>query len=382
MGLPQKKPGASNVIHPKRGAARKQQQGRSATPPKVVVLNKGDVLFKEGERSRGMYILQEGSLRLYKKKGQGFIELAVIHSGEVIGELAFFDGEPRSASAEALTSCKLIMVSFEQMEKQLGSLPNWLTSLIQSVVKRLRAASTKVKQLESSSVSYYGNQGGPGTYLYLMLPDVLKFMAAMVLVAARHGEENSNGHVIINPETLQNIASKMLGAPISKLMDFLDILQDENMVKLQKTENSESGGDSFQIVILNLKQFEVIMHFINKEYGKDETKRIRMSKPCLRLGRSVYEYIKDREMPETESLEVSVKAAVEKMHGPQAVEVMLTNDNWAGVVKAGWGTGMDISKDGTDVVTMIKHEDFLKSFPAMSLLQAIDNLNEKKRESG
>jgi phosphosulfolactate synthase (CoM biosynthesis protein A) len=93
--------------------------------------------------------------------------------------------------------------------------------------------------------------------------------------------------------------------------------------------------------------------------------------------------MKDREMPtDTNEVSVSVKAAVEKVHGPQAVEVMVTNDNWIGVVKIGWGTALDISKDGTDVVTTINHEEFLKSFPAMSLLQAIDNLNEKKRENG
>ena len=131
MGLPQRKHGTTGIIHPKTvPVANAQKAPASKSPikkkpqnaPKIVVLNKGDILFKEGERSRGMYILQEGSLRLYKKKGQGFIELAVIHSGEVIGELAFFDGEPRSASAEALSACKLIMVSFEQMEKQLGLL--------------------------------------------------------------------------------------------------------------------------------------------------------------------------------------------------------------------------------------------------------------------
>jgi CRP-like cAMP-binding protein len=268
MGLPQRKPPASSgIIHPKKapaaGAGTRQapkvapakgQVKKPQNAPKVVVLNKGDILFKEGERSRGMYILQEGSLRLYKKKGQGFIELAVIHSGEVIGELAFFDGEPRSASAEALSQCKLIMVSFEQMEKQLGMLPNWLTSLIQSVVKRLRAASTKVKQLESSSVSYYGS-GGNATYLYLMLPDVLKFMASMVLVASRHGKEGKNGHVTIGPSILEMVASKMLGAPISKLMDFLDVLQDEKFIKLQKSDD-ENDGEDFRVDIHNLKQFE------------------------------------------------------------------------------------------------------------------------------
>jgi len=50
-------------------------------------------------------LVKTGMIRLFKKKGDSQIELDTIHSGQVVGELAFLDGNPRSASGEALTDC-------------------------------------------------------------------------------------------------------------------------------------------------------------------------------------------------------------------------------------------------------------------------------------
>ena len=51
-------------------------------------LDKGDILVKEGDQSGCMYWLQTGSLRLFKKKGNGFIELGIIHAGELVAEIS------------------------------------------------------------------------------------------------------------------------------------------------------------------------------------------------------------------------------------------------------------------------------------------------------
>jgi CRP-like cAMP-binding protein len=42
--------------------------------------------------------------------------LAAIEPGTVIGEVAFFDGRPRSAGVRAVTECELFRLSFEAFE--------------------------------------------------------------------------------------------------------------------------------------------------------------------------------------------------------------------------------------------------------------------------
>ena len=69
-------------------------------------LKAGEALFHDGDVADSLFIIQKGQLRLFKPKGKGFIELAVLRSGEVIGEMAYFDddgsGKKRSCSAAAI----------------------------------------------------------------------------------------------------------------------------------------------------------------------------------------------------------------------------------------------------------------------------------------
>ncbi len=79
-------------------------------------LKPGEVLFNDGEIADSLFIIQKGQVRLYKPKGKGFIELAVLRAGEVIGEMAYFDedgsGRKRSCSASAITGVEIIEISF------------------------------------------------------------------------------------------------------------------------------------------------------------------------------------------------------------------------------------------------------------------------------
>src|SRR5690348_3714743 len=99
MALPAQKPSAVSAVP------------TQAPGPQLVKLKKGQLLFSEGENSRAMYFLKSGMIRIFKKKGDSSIEIDTVHSGQVIGELAFLDGNPRSASGEALTDCELNEIS-------------------------------------------------------------------------------------------------------------------------------------------------------------------------------------------------------------------------------------------------------------------------------
>src|SRR6185437_5111604 len=137
MGLPnEKKPNLAAV--PGSAATPAQQAAQAPTSgPQVRRLKKGELLFAEGENSRAMYLIRAGMIRLYKKKGESFIELDTVHSGQILGELAFLDGNPRSASGEALTDCELIEISGPTFQQVLVKLPDWLKILMKTIVGRL-----------------------------------------------------------------------------------------------------------------------------------------------------------------------------------------------------------------------------------------------------
>ena len=51
----------------------------------------GEIIFREKEFSESLYIIQKGQVRLFTAKGKGFVEIGILRSGEVIGEMAYFD---------------------------------------------------------------------------------------------------------------------------------------------------------------------------------------------------------------------------------------------------------------------------------------------------
>jgi CRP/FNR family cyclic AMP-dependent transcriptional regulator len=51
-------------------------------------LKPGEILFNDGEKAKLTFHHQKGQLRLFQPKGKGFIEIATLRAGEVIGEMA------------------------------------------------------------------------------------------------------------------------------------------------------------------------------------------------------------------------------------------------------------------------------------------------------
>ena len=68
----------------------------------VRVLEKGEILFREGDPSDCMFVIKKGRIAITKTKGSGEIVLAELHAGQMLGEMAFFDNKPRSAGARAV----------------------------------------------------------------------------------------------------------------------------------------------------------------------------------------------------------------------------------------------------------------------------------------
>src|SRR3954469_5730148 len=170
--------------------------GAAAPGPQTRRLKKGETLFAEGENSRAMYLIKSGMIRIFKKKGDSNIEIDTVRAGQILGELAFLDGNPRSASGEALTECELVEISGPTFQLVLGNMPDWLKLLLKTVVGRLRTASTRIRQLETASTAYdYSEKDGKRAahYVYLSPNDVLKIASGLLLVASRNGTAVGTG---------------------------------------------------------------------------------------------------------------------------------------------------------------------------------------------
>lgn len=75
----------------------------------------GDVLIRAGDRERSLYVLASGRLELLLP-GEGDVPIGTIEPRTVVGEMAFLDGRPRSATLRALTAGELYELRFDAFE--------------------------------------------------------------------------------------------------------------------------------------------------------------------------------------------------------------------------------------------------------------------------
>lgn len=112
----------------------------------TIEYKKGEILFREGDVSKDLYIIQNGIVKIFKETEGQRLPIALVHAGQFVGELSFFDGKPRSASAEAATDIKVIKLDQSKLEKEIKKLPSWLLVLIRSIADRMRQADELVKR--------------------------------------------------------------------------------------------------------------------------------------------------------------------------------------------------------------------------------------------
>jgi len=112
-------------------------------------VDKGDVIFNEGDAGTFMCIINLGDVSVLKSDSGGdTIEIAVLRNGRVFGEMAALDGERRSATCVAATNGVLLTLSKDSLDKMLLEVPRVAAKVIRvvavSLSKRLRLADGKL----------------------------------------------------------------------------------------------------------------------------------------------------------------------------------------------------------------------------------------------
>ena len=109
----------------------------------------GEALIRHGEPDRTLYFVLDGRLEIILPSGDAFSmgRVAEVGPGSVLGELAFFDGGPRSAGAWAVRACQVAAMTpgqyatFERNHPALAY--DLLFALGQILATRLRRANAR-----------------------------------------------------------------------------------------------------------------------------------------------------------------------------------------------------------------------------------------------
>jgi CRP-like cAMP-binding protein len=111
----------------------------------------GLAVLQAGEEDRGLYLITEGTLGVRLPRGEDAFK--TIEAPAVVGELAFFDGLPRSATLVAETDVEAVRIDREGFERLAAAEPDLARTLLLDLARilalRLRMASDVIAELRA-----------------------------------------------------------------------------------------------------------------------------------------------------------------------------------------------------------------------------------------
>ncbi|MBT3305874.1 MAG: cyclic nucleotide-binding domain-containing protein [Alphaproteobacteria bacterium] len=99
---------------------------------------KGDEIFQEGDPGDAAFLVETGSVGIFKTVEGEEIQLATMNDGELFGEMAIIDGSARMAHAVALDDSVVVAIPRAGLESLLAKQSPLVKTLIQILVDNLR----------------------------------------------------------------------------------------------------------------------------------------------------------------------------------------------------------------------------------------------------
>ncbi len=108
----------------------------------------GEVIIHKGDKSRDLFFLTEGMVEISTEELTGNVILNEVESPDIIGDIAFLSGFPRTATARAKTPVRLFALRYEDFRDLFHEFPDWVQPLLTSFISGIRTLHNKTRKLE------------------------------------------------------------------------------------------------------------------------------------------------------------------------------------------------------------------------------------------
>ncbi len=187
--------------------------------------NPGEIIFCEYEPGDNFYFILSGQVQITKIVGDNEKTLDIMEDGDIFGEMAILEQQPRSATVIALTKVRVLEFNRENFELLLKSNPQLALKLLKIFCKRIYDAKRQLMVLTLDGDEY-------------RVADVL------VLMSEKQGinvEERVSVEIKLTPEEI----SSMCAISLDKTLRVL-----KNYAKTGKLEFFED-----KVIVNNISEF-------------------------------------------------------------------------------------------------------------------------------
>lgn len=102
---------------------------------------KGDVILRQGERARSVFVVMEGEAEVVRSTEGTDVKLAVVGPGALMGEIGVVLEQPYSATISALTKLTALQIDEATFLELLKQVPQLSMALIKELSRRVLVTS-------------------------------------------------------------------------------------------------------------------------------------------------------------------------------------------------------------------------------------------------
>jgi F420-non-reducing hydrogenase small subunit len=118
-----------------------------------ISIDKGEIIFKEGDQGDTMYIIQSGTVEISQDKDGKKRVLALMEKGDFFGEMALIDKHLRSATATAISKCRLLPFSRTSIMDRIRQDPGVVLHLLATLCHRITQTNHHLQTIVQSNES-------------------------------------------------------------------------------------------------------------------------------------------------------------------------------------------------------------------------------------
>lgn len=175
-------------------------------------------VFFQGDPSDALYMVFSGSVKVAETSTEGHEKiLDILGPGEIFGELAMLDGQPRSATVTTCEPTELGSISHNHFRQFAAAHPDVIWKVVSALCERIRKTSAAMVELSSRDVPY-------------------RLLAALGQLAEKHGQVAADGSCLVNLKFGVDDLAAMVGSSREVVSRLLRRYENDGLVELGKNK--------------------------------------------------------------------------------------------------------------------------------------------------
>jgi CRP-like cAMP-binding protein len=117
----------------------------------------GEIICREGDEARSMYVIQSGTAEVIKKGLDGEFTMTELKAGDIFGEMSLFDHLPRSATIRATGETVVLSIDKKGFFSWASEDPSLTFNILESMSRRIRTLNQEISGLMKKKTTHSNN---------------------------------------------------------------------------------------------------------------------------------------------------------------------------------------------------------------------------------